>query len=150
MVPRLFSYVTPSRAPTPTVRTETPVEEATHIRPFSTTSTTVLRPFICSPLRCAQRCACGGRCGPRLVALSVAWCYRVSDWGLDALVDRCSRLRALDLTGLHQIVGERSLPRVAHAMPALEWLKLENCNRVCANRRDTLLESRLYHHLSST
>lgn len=70
------------------------------------------------------------RCGPQLRALSLAWCYRVSDWGLDALVERCARLRALDLTGLHQIVGARALPRVAHAMPALEWLKLENCNRV--------------------
>ncbi|CAC5415656.1 FBXL2_20 [Mytilus coruscus] len=69
-------------------------------------------------------------CGKTLKQLSLCWCWHITDRGATSVVDHCSNLLHLDLTGIDKINGD-CFGRVPTEMPHLRLLDLKQCNRVC-------------------
>ncbi|CAG2241013.1 unnamed protein product [Mytilus edulis] len=74
-------------------------------------------------------------CGKTLKHLSLCWCWHITDRGATSVVDHCSNLLHLDLTGIDKINGD-CFGRVPTEMPHLRLLDLKQCNRI----KDELIE----------
>lgn len=69
------------------------------------------------------------QCGSCLKTLNLSWCWDVTDVGLTAIVDKCSRLKELHLVGLHRVMGS-CLDRIPEEMPCLKHMDLQQCNLI--------------------
>lgn len=75
-------------------------------------------------------------CGKTLKHLSLCWCWHITDLGATSIVDHCSKMVHLDLTGIDKMTGD-CFGRIATEMIQLKLLDLKQCNRI----KDELLES---------
>ncbi|XP_076344718.1 F-box/LRR-repeat protein 4-like isoform X1 [Tachypleus tridentatus] len=68
-------------------------------------------------------------CCRNLHSFSLAWCWEISDVGLEDIILHCSKLEVLDLTGLYKLAGV-CLLKVPYLVPRLRYLNLEQCNDI--------------------
>lgn len=68
-------------------------------------------------------------CGKTLTRLNLSWCWEIDDVGLQSLIHECPRINHMQLQGLKVLEGI-SFVQLLTAMPDIEYLGLEQCNRV--------------------
>jgi bacterioferritin-associated ferredoxin len=66
---------------------------------------------LCVAVGLVYHCVCIYRC-IHLKALTVCWCYKVTDAGISMVISQCNQLRILDLKGLKYITGMCALCEV--------------------------------------
>lgn len=79
---------------------------------------------------------------PHLKYLNLAWCWEVTDHGLEAVVNSCCFLIDLDLTGLVLINGI-CLLLIPETLPRLTFLNVQQCRQVAHDTLKQLLMLKL-------
>uniref|UniRef100_T1IRK2 F-box domain-containing protein n=1 Tax=Strigamia maritima TaxID=126957 RepID=T1IRK2_STRMM len=69
------------------------------------------------------------KCCPALKSISLAWCWDISDRGLEAIVSSCRNAEIVYLAGLVRITGA-CLINIPLCLPKLVFLDLQQCARI--------------------